>query len=224
MILLNLLDIDVASAASSGLVELLRIWRNLRVVNNFFKIWKIPNNGATGAYRRKDANLLDKELSKVEAIALEAGHASAIKLKNAKAAPQSVVASAREHKDDDDDDDDADGDDADGSGANWRAPTKVDKQVATTTHWVSSTAFKSILLELITRGCTNVKSFSEPTRFMVAYHSSCAQTESSFSRLNSKMRKESPKKSSQQWSARKRRIENPAMNQPNSMITNSASN
>ncbi len=48
--------------------------------------------------------------------ALDAGHASAIKLKNAKAAPHSVVASAREHKDDDDDD--ADGDDADGSGAN----------------------------------------------------------------------------------------------------------
>jgi hypothetical protein len=48
--------------------------------------------------------------------ALEAGHASAIKLKNAKAAPHSVVASAREHKEDDDDD--ADGDDADGSGAN----------------------------------------------------------------------------------------------------------
>jgi len=47
---------------------------------------------------------------------LEAGHASAIKLKNAKAAPHSVVASAREHKADDDDD--ADGDDADGSGAN----------------------------------------------------------------------------------------------------------
>jgi hypothetical protein len=48
--------------------------------------------------------------------ALEAGHASAIKLMNAKAAPHSVVASGREHKDDDDDDED--GDDADGSGAN----------------------------------------------------------------------------------------------------------
>jgi hypothetical protein len=44
------------------------------------------------------------------------GHASAIKLKNAKAAPHNVVASAREHKDDDDED--AEGDDADGSGAN----------------------------------------------------------------------------------------------------------
>jgi hypothetical protein len=51
-----------------------------------------------------------------DATVLEVGHASAIKLKNAKAAPHSVVASAREHKDDDDDD--ADGDDADGSGAN----------------------------------------------------------------------------------------------------------
>jgi hypothetical protein len=47
---------------------------------------------------------------------LDAGHASAIKLKKAKAAPHSVVASAREHKDDEDDD--ADRDDADGSGAN----------------------------------------------------------------------------------------------------------
>jgi hypothetical protein len=61
-----------------------------------------------------------------------------------------VVRSDREHKDGDDDD--GDGDDADGSGANWGAPTKVDKQVATMTPWVSSSAFKSILLELITRG------------------------------------------------------------------------
>ncbi len=82
--------------------------------------------------------------------ALEAGHASAIKLKHAKAAPHSVVGSGREHKDDDDDD--ADGEDADGSGANWRAATKVDKQVATMTPWISSRAFKSMLLELITRG------------------------------------------------------------------------
>ncbi len=47
---------------------------------------------------------------------LEASPASAIKLKNAKAAPHSVVQISREHKDDDDDD--ADGDDADASGAN----------------------------------------------------------------------------------------------------------
>jgi hypothetical protein len=47
---------------------------------------------------------------------LEAVHASAIKLKNAKAAPHSVVASAREHKDDVDDD--ADRDDANPSGSN----------------------------------------------------------------------------------------------------------
>jgi len=39
-----------------------------------------------------------------EANVLAAGDASAIKLKNAKAAPHSFVASAREHKDDDDDD------------------------------------------------------------------------------------------------------------------------
>jgi hypothetical protein len=47
---------------------------------------------------------------------LEAGHSSAIKLKNAKTAPHSVVASSREHKDDDDDGED--GDDGDGSCAN----------------------------------------------------------------------------------------------------------
>ncbi len=39
-----------------------------------------------------------------EANVLAAGDASAIKLKNAKAAPHSVVDSARGHKDDDDDD------------------------------------------------------------------------------------------------------------------------
>jgi hypothetical protein len=61
-----------------------------------------------------------------------------------------VVASSREHKHDDDDD--ANGDDADGSGAKWRPSTKVDKQVATITPWVSSSAFKFILLELMTRG------------------------------------------------------------------------
>jgi hypothetical protein len=117
MTLLNLLDIDVASAASSGLVELLRIWRNLRVVYKFLKIKKNPSNGAGGANRRKLIDLSTKESSpESEPKALEAGHASAIKLKNAKAAPHSVVASAREHKDDDDED--ADGDDADGSGAN----------------------------------------------------------------------------------------------------------
>jgi hypothetical protein len=39
-----------------------------------------------------------------EANVLAAGDASAVKLKNVKAAPHNVVASAREHKDDDDDD------------------------------------------------------------------------------------------------------------------------
>jgi hypothetical protein len=119
MTLLNLLDIDMVSGPSSGLVEFLRIWRNLKVLNIRRKISPIPNNGATGPSIKKATNLLLKECPSdhTEAAALEAGHASAIKLKNAKAAPHSVVASAREHEDDDDDDD-ADGDDADGSGAN----------------------------------------------------------------------------------------------------------
>jgi hypothetical protein len=118
MTLLSLVDIDMVSGPSSGLVELLRIWRNLKVVNICSKIRPITNNGATGAITTKVINLLLKECPSDDndVAALEAGHASAIKLKNAKAAPHSVVASAREHKDDDDDD--ADGDDADGSGAN----------------------------------------------------------------------------------------------------------
>jgi hypothetical protein len=116
--LLNLLDIDLVSGPGSGLVEFLRIWRNLKVLNIRTKIIPIPNNGATGTITTKAFNLSLKECPSDdnEVYALEAGHASAIKLNNAKAAPHSVVASAREHKDDDDDD--ADGDDADGSGAN----------------------------------------------------------------------------------------------------------
>jgi hypothetical protein len=119
MTLLNLLDIDMVSDPSSGLVELLRNWRNLQVVNIRSKIQRIPTNGSNGASATKAINLFVKECpsDETDVAALEAGHASAIKLKNAKAAPHSVVASAREHEDDDDDDD-ADGDDADGSGAN----------------------------------------------------------------------------------------------------------
>jgi len=87
-------------------------------VNICAKITGIPFNGATGPIKKKAANLLLKEhrSDHNEVAALEAGHASAIKLKNAKAAPHSVVGSGREHKDDEDDD--VDGDDADGSGAN----------------------------------------------------------------------------------------------------------
>jgi hypothetical protein len=61
-------------------------------------------------------NLIVKEtpLNENDLATLMAGNASAIKLKNAKAAPHSVVAIAREHKDDDD----THGDDTDGSGAN----------------------------------------------------------------------------------------------------------
>ncbi len=118
MTLLNLLDIDMVSGPSSRLVEFLRIWRNLKVLNIRPKIIPIPHDGAIGPIRKKACNLFIKECPSdhTEAAALEAGHASAIKLKNAKAAPHSVVASAREHEGDDDDD--ADGDDADGSGAN----------------------------------------------------------------------------------------------------------
>jgi hypothetical protein len=81
------------------------------------KTIQIPNIGATGASTKKyNTNLPRKRSSpETEEFALAAGHASAIKLKKAKAAPHNVVASAREHKDDDDN---ANGDDADASGAN----------------------------------------------------------------------------------------------------------
>ncbi|CAM6069274.1 unnamed protein product [Sphagnum tenellum] len=82
--------------------------------------------------------------------ALVAGHESANKLKNAKAAAHSVVASAREHKDDVDDD--ADQDDTDGSGANSRAATKVDQKIGTVTPRIRNCAIKSIILERITPG------------------------------------------------------------------------
>jgi hypothetical protein len=123
-------------------------------MDQFFKTSLIPYDGVTVATTKKLNNLVPKEDPSThnEVSASWATHRSAIKLENAKAEPHSVFAIAREHKDDDDDDDDANGDDADGSGANCRAPTKLDKQVATITPWVSSSAFKPTLLELITRG------------------------------------------------------------------------
>ncbi len=142
----------MVSGISSGLVELLRIRRNLQVTTICSKIRESTKAWGSGAIVTKITNLPVNEYlwDDNEVFALDAGHVSAIKLKNAKAAPHSVVTSGREHKDDEDDD--ADGDDADGSGANWRAATKVDKQVATMTPWISSSAFKSMLLEVITRG------------------------------------------------------------------------
>jgi hypothetical protein len=116
MTFLNLLN--MVSGPSSELIDPLRIVRNFKVMNILFKIRAIPNNGANGAITTKELNLLDKEYppEENEITDLEAGHASAIKLKNAKPAPHSVVASAREQRDDDDDD--ADADDADASGSN----------------------------------------------------------------------------------------------------------
>jgi hypothetical protein len=61
MTLLNLLDIDMVSGPSSGLVELPRIWRNLEVMNILSKIQPIPNNGANGAITTKINNLWLKE-------------------------------------------------------------------------------------------------------------------------------------------------------------------
>jgi hypothetical protein len=87
------------------------------VLNISSKTRKILSHGASGAITKKFSNRSEEEASpKTKAEALAAGHASAIKLKNAKAAAHSVVRSDREHKDGDDDDGDVD--DADGSGAN----------------------------------------------------------------------------------------------------------
>jgi hypothetical protein len=56
----------MVSGPSSGLVELLRIWRNLKVVNISDKISEIPNNGATGAKKRGNMNLANKEKSPIK--------------------------------------------------------------------------------------------------------------------------------------------------------------
>jgi hypothetical protein len=48
MTLLNL-DFDMGSSPSLGLLDLLRIWRNLKVTNMIDKICKMANYGATGA-------------------------------------------------------------------------------------------------------------------------------------------------------------------------------
>jgi hypothetical protein len=94
-----------------------RIWRNLRVLIICFKTRKIAKSGVSGAIIMKYNNLgIEEVLPKTKLIALAVGHASAIKLKNAKTTPHSMLASGREHKDGDDDG--GDGDDADGSGAN----------------------------------------------------------------------------------------------------------
>jgi hypothetical protein len=109
----------VASAASSVLIELLTIWRNLSVRYKFPETPKIAVNGRIGAVTKKLINRSRKirPSNDNDLFVLAIGQRSAIKLKNAKAEPQRVFAIAREHKDDDDDDDDGDGDDADGSGA-----------------------------------------------------------------------------------------------------------
>jgi hypothetical protein len=114
--LLNLLNIDVASAASSVLIDLVTIWRNLRVLKKFAETALIAFNGRIGANTKNIINWIRKFCPSIDMFVLALGQRSAIKLNNAKAEPHRVFARAREHKDDDDDD--ADGDDADGSGAN----------------------------------------------------------------------------------------------------------
>jgi hypothetical protein len=95
----------------------------------------------------------------------------------------------------------------------------VDKQVPTITPWISSSAFKSMLLELITRGLHE----REVNPIYIHWSLFLRTNRQLVSCLNWNKRKEWARTSSQQWSARKRRIEHPAMNQPNSMITLSLS-
>jgi hypothetical protein len=85
-------------------------------LNTCCKTRKIPSHGPNGAYTRKFSHRCKEDASpKTEATALAAGHASAIKLTNAKVEAHSVVRNDREHEDGDDDEY---GDDADGSGVN----------------------------------------------------------------------------------------------------------
>jgi hypothetical protein len=76
---------------SLGLVGLLRIWGNLKVMNIVLKISQIPNHGITGAIRSKNINLWNEERMPFNEVAtLATGHTSAVKLKNAKAAPHAT--------------------------------------------------------------------------------------------------------------------------------------
>jgi hypothetical protein len=156
-------------------------------MNIVLKISQMPNNGTTDVIRSKNINLWNEERMPFNEVATVAtGHRSAVKLKNAKAAPHAthrpssgrtrkrhltphighqveerrsgtsrhksasrlknakaaphdVDASVSEHKDDDDDalDDEV-------GLAVSQAATKVDKQVATMTLWISG-PLKSIL-------------------------------------------------------------------------------
>jgi hypothetical protein len=80
-------NLNVGSSPSLGLVGLLRIWGNLKVINIVLKISQMPNNGTTGAIRSKNVNLWNEERMPFNEVAtLATGRTSAVKLKNAKAA------------------------------------------------------------------------------------------------------------------------------------------
>jgi hypothetical protein len=77
----------MGSSPSLGLVGFRRIWGNLKVMNIVLKISQMPNNGTAGAIRSKNINLWNEERMPFNEVATLAGHTSAVKLKNAKAAP-----------------------------------------------------------------------------------------------------------------------------------------
>jgi hypothetical protein len=116
---MSFLILDTKSRVRLGLnMELdlrLRICVNRKLTNIVIKFGKMPTSGTVGPNRSVTNILVDQEeeLKPAASRAEEAPHASAIRLKNAKAPPHSVAASGREQKRGGDDD--AGG--CDGSGA-----------------------------------------------------------------------------------------------------------
>jgi hypothetical protein len=116
---MNFLILDTKSRVRLGLnMELdlrLRICVNRKLMNIFIKFGKMPTSGTVGPHRSVTHILVDQEEELIPAAstAVEAPHASAIRLKKAKAPPHSVAASGHEQKRGGDDD--AGG--CDGSGA-----------------------------------------------------------------------------------------------------------
>jgi hypothetical protein len=76
----------------------LRICVNRKLMNISIKFGKMPTSGTVGPNRSVTHILVDQEEKLIPAasVAVEAPHASAIRLKNAKAPPHSVAASGRE--------------------------------------------------------------------------------------------------------------------------------
>jgi hypothetical protein len=91
----------------SEFIEAMRIWRNLKLTNIVIRAPHRPANGRTAT--TQTILTITEGSPVVDSTTAEAAHASARRLKNAKAPPHSVAASSRELKDV--------GDDAGGDGS-----------------------------------------------------------------------------------------------------------